>query len=193
MAISWSAYLVGWQANSHKEAKEMQISFTVLWLWVSRRENIIAGKRVEKPGLHSAVKSTLLNWVLIFINVSTLPKKLSLLFNDLGFKPPQLGCQSELGMKNGTIPDSAITATTSLNQYFGPQLARLDTVKEGCYDGAWIPKYQDIGQWIQVSGSWQNNKDYSSCHSGSSRSRTLRQKLVPYIQRRSRSISSLQR
>ena len=53
-------------------------------------------------------------------------------------------------MKSGKIPDSAITATTSLNQYCGPERARLDTVKSGSYVGAWIPKSQDIGQWIQV-------------------------------------------
>ena len=53
-------------------------------------------------------------------------------------------------MKNGKIPDSAITATTMLNQYYGPDRARLDQPKEGSYGGAWLPKYQDIGQWIQV-------------------------------------------
>lgn len=53
-------------------------------------------------------------------------------------------------MKNGKIPNSAITATTSLNQYFGPERARLDTVKSGSFGGAWIPKSQDVGQWIQV-------------------------------------------
>ena len=53
-------------------------------------------------------------------------------------------------MKNGKVPSSAITATTSLNQYFGPERARLDTVKSGSYAGAWIPKSQDLGQWIQV-------------------------------------------
>ena len=67
-----------------------------------------------------------------------------------GFEPPKLECQSELGMKSGKIPNSAITATTSLNQYYGPERARLDTVKLGSYAGAWIPKSQDAGQWIQV-------------------------------------------
>ncbi|KAL9955598.1 hypothetical protein ACROYT_G036941 [Oculina patagonica] len=67
-----------------------------------------------------------------------------------GFEPPKLVCQSDLGMKSGKIPDSAITATTSLNQYYGPERARLDTMVSGSYAGAWIPKSQDVGQWIQA-------------------------------------------
>ena len=53
-------------------------------------------------------------------------------------------------MKNGKIPNAAITATSMLNQYYGPERARLDTMKSGSYAGAWIPKANDIGQWIQV-------------------------------------------
>ena len=53
-------------------------------------------------------------------------------------------------MKSGKIPDSAITATTIYNQFYGPERARLDTVKSGSFNGAWIPKTQDMGQWIQV-------------------------------------------
>lgn len=68
----------------------------------------------------------------------------------LGFKPPKLDCQSELGMKSGKISHGAITATTSYNQYYGPERARLDTVKTGSFIGAWVPKTQDMGQWIQV-------------------------------------------
>jgi len=67
-----------------------------------------------------------------------------------GFDPPKLKCQSELGIKSGKIPDSAITATTIYNQYTGPERARLDTVKSGSFIGAWVPRTQDIGQWIQV-------------------------------------------
>nr|XP_058951355.1 uncharacterized protein LOC131778889 [Pocillopora verrucosa] len=68
-----------------------------------------------------------------------------------GFEPPKLECQAELGMSNGKIPNSAITATTSLNQYYGPERARLNTVKSGSFAGAWIPNAQDFGQWIQVN------------------------------------------
>ncbi|XP_068680517.1 uncharacterized protein, partial [Montipora foliosa] len=67
-----------------------------------------------------------------------------------GFEPPKLECQSELGMTTGQIPNSAITATSLYNQYYGPERARLQTSKTGSYAGAWIPKANDIGQWIQV-------------------------------------------
>ena len=67
-----------------------------------------------------------------------------------GFEPPKLECQSELGMKNGKIPNAAITATSVYSQYYGPERARLDTVKSGSYAGAWIPKANDLGQWIQA-------------------------------------------
>ena len=53
-------------------------------------------------------------------------------------------------MKSGRIPNSAITATSIYNQYYGPERARLDTVKSGSYAGAWIPKANDLGQWIEV-------------------------------------------
>ena len=53
-------------------------------------------------------------------------------------------------MKSGKVPNSAITATTSFDQYHGPERARLDTVKSGSYAGAWIPQSQDTGEWIQV-------------------------------------------
>ncbi|KAL9955591.1 hypothetical protein ACROYT_G036933 [Oculina patagonica] len=67
-----------------------------------------------------------------------------------GFEPPKLECQSDLGMKNGKIPDSAITASSSYSQHHGPERARLDTVRSGRYVGAWIPQSQNGGQWIQV-------------------------------------------
>ena len=53
-------------------------------------------------------------------------------------------------MKSGNIPNSAISATSSLNQYHGPERARLNTVKSGSFIGAWVPKTQDIGQFVQV-------------------------------------------
>ena len=53
-------------------------------------------------------------------------------------------------MKSGRIPNSAITATSILAQYYGTEHARLDTVKSGSYGGAWIPKANDLGQWIEV-------------------------------------------
>ena len=53
-------------------------------------------------------------------------------------------------MANGKLPNSAITATSINNQYSGSERARLETLKSGSYVGAWIPKSNDVGQWIQV-------------------------------------------
>ena len=53
-------------------------------------------------------------------------------------------------MKSGKIPNSAITATSSYSQNHGAERARLETVKSGSYAGAWIPKANDLGQWIGV-------------------------------------------
>lgn len=53
-------------------------------------------------------------------------------------------------MKSGDIPDNSISATSSLNQYHGPERARLNTVRSGSFIGAWVPKTQDIGQFIEV-------------------------------------------
>ena len=53
-------------------------------------------------------------------------------------------------MKSGNIPDSAISATSSYNKYYGPERARLNTVKSGSFIGGWVPKTQDYGQFIQV-------------------------------------------
>ena len=71
-------------------------------------------------------------------------------FHLLGFEPPVLKCQSALGMESDDIPDASISATTVYNQYYSPARARLHTIKEGSYGGAWLTKKNDLGQWIQV-------------------------------------------
>ena len=53
-------------------------------------------------------------------------------------------------MKSGNIPNSAISASSSFNQHHGPERARLNTMKSGSFIGAWVPKTQDVGQFIEV-------------------------------------------
>ena len=50
---------------------------------------------------------------------------------EIGFKPPVIVCASALGMENGHIPDTAITASSRYNQWWGPERARLNMQKEG--------------------------------------------------------------
>ena len=55
-----------------------------------------------------------------------------------------------LGMQNGQLPNSAITASSQLNSYYGPENARLHFHPQSGRNGAWIPKAQDHNQWLQV-------------------------------------------
>ena len=43
-----------------------------------------------------------------------------------GFGIPEIVCASPLGMENGTIPDSAIVASSRYSQDWGPERGRLN-------------------------------------------------------------------
>ena len=53
-------------------------------------------------------------------------------------------CISELGMKSGAIPDSAITGSAS-QQGYGPEHARIDNPQ-----GWYTPERQSSGDWLQI-------------------------------------------
>ena len=57
-----------------------------------------------------------------------------------------------LGMKDGTIQDSQITASSFNDDGHdhGPHRARLDLQREGNKRGAWSAGSNDVNQWIQV-------------------------------------------
>ena len=59
--------------------------------------------------------------------------------------------EGALGIQSGAIPDNAITVSSQLDGNHGPDRARLYTAKAGAKTGAWSAKYNDVGQWIQVS------------------------------------------
>ncbi|XP_046412192.1 discoidin domain-containing receptor 2-like isoform X1 [Neodiprion fabricii] len=59
-------------------------------------------------------------------------------------------CNSPLGMESGTIPDSAVNASSSYVTNVGPRYARLRKETAG---GAWCPKRPieaDVREWLQV-------------------------------------------
>eukprot|EP00058_Branchiostoma_floridae_P006902 XP_002592390.1 hypothetical protein BRAFLDRAFT_67255 [Branchiostoma floridae] len=56
-------------------------------------------------------------------------------------------CSDPLGMEFGAIPDGSITASSSLRAWYGPYRGRLNIVSGG---GAWVAKYNNIRQWLQV-------------------------------------------
>ena len=55
-----------------------------------------------------------------------------------------------LGIKNGTISDSQLTASSEWNSIHGPDNARLDRPNCGGRTGAWSAKHNDTNQWIQI-------------------------------------------
>ena len=55
-----------------------------------------------------------------------------------------------LGMKNGRIPSSAISASSKWDRYHGPNRGRLQITRRGRYIGAWSAKHNNPYQWIRV-------------------------------------------
>ncbi|XP_066270904.1 EGF-like repeat and discoidin I-like domain-containing protein 3 [Branchiostoma lanceolatum] len=59
-----------------------------------------------------------------------------------------INCSDPLGMESGAIPDDSITASTVFDIGFEPYYGRINGVAGG---GAWLPLYDGIGQWLQVT------------------------------------------
>ena len=55
-----------------------------------------------------------------------------------------------LGLQNGRIRNSAISASSRWNRYHAAWLARLKRPKRGRYAGAWCAKVNNHQQWLQV-------------------------------------------
>ncbi|KAL9956665.1 hypothetical protein ACROYT_G038180 [Oculina patagonica] len=63
----------------------------------------------------------------------------------------QSDCTTPLGMENGHIPDSAITASSFWNAALGPNNVRIYHRAGGGRAGSWSAKTNEKGQWIQVN------------------------------------------
>ena len=57
-------------------------------------------------------------------------------------------CVSGLGMEDGRIPDSRITASSKWDPNHGPGNARLNRPKTPPTTGSWSSKTNDLHQWI---------------------------------------------
>ena len=66
-------------------------------------------------------------------------------------KPSPQCREGALGIQSGAIPDNSITVSSQWDENHGPDRARLNITKAGAKRGAWSAKYNDVGQWIQVS------------------------------------------
>ena len=76
---------------------------------------------------------------------------MNVVFIKIGFptpKPPV--CLEALGMQNGEIRDSAITASTEYNAYYKAMNGRLHFLRRGERYGAWVAKKSDAFQYLQV-------------------------------------------
>lgn len=59
-------------------------------------------------------------------------------------------CQIQLGMQNGQIPDSSLSASSVLTALDGSQNGRLHLQAGSGLNGAWRPATDDTDQWIQT-------------------------------------------
>lgn len=60
-----------------------------------------------------------------------------------------------LGMENGKIPDSAITASSMANSAYRADQGRLNAKAESGGTGSWVPSAHNQQQWLQVNfGGW---------------------------------------
>ena len=62
-----------------------------------------------------------------------------------------IGCNGELGMRNGLIGDSQLTASSKWDSNHGPGNARLFRPKNGPNTGAWSSRANNRNQWLQVN------------------------------------------
>ncbi|CAH3022884.1 unnamed protein product [Porites evermanni] len=59
-------------------------------------------------------------------------------------------CDIPLGMQDGRITPSMLTASSMYNHYYGPWNARLHARNYGSTRGGWIAKYRNRNQWLQI-------------------------------------------
>ena len=68
-------------------------------------------------------------------------------------------CQDQLGMEDGRITDSQITASSEHSSSHGITNARLNRPAQSGTTGAWSAGTNDINQWMQVefeTSTWMN-------------------------------------
>ena len=56
----------------------------------------------------------------------------------------------QLGMQNGKLPDSALSASSEYSTQYGPENARLHFHPESGHYGGWVAAKQDHNQWLQA-------------------------------------------
>lgn len=59
-------------------------------------------------------------------------------------------CDVPLGLQDGRVTPSMLTASSMYNHYYGPWSARLQARNYGSTRGGWIAKYRNANQWLQI-------------------------------------------
>lgn len=59
-------------------------------------------------------------------------------------------CDVPLGLQDGRVTSSMLTASSMYNHYYGPWSARLQARNHGSTRGGWIAKYNNNKQWLQI-------------------------------------------
>ena len=59
-------------------------------------------------------------------------------------------CNTPLGLQNGRLRNSRITASSEYNVYTAARLGRLGLHKRGRYVGAWCARHNNKNQWFKV-------------------------------------------
>ena len=59
-------------------------------------------------------------------------------------------CEAPLGIQDGRITQSMMSASTFYNRYYGPWSARLQARNHGATRGGWIARINNNRQWLQI-------------------------------------------
>lgn len=62
-------------------------------------------------------------------------------------------CSKPLGVRNGRLRNSKISASSEFNKYHAAWLGRLGRVRHGKYVGAWCARHNNHNQWIKFDFS----------------------------------------
>lgn len=59
-------------------------------------------------------------------------------------------CDVPLGIQDGRITQSMLTASSMYNRYYGPWSARLQARNHGAVRGGWLARVNNNHQWLQI-------------------------------------------
>lgn len=83
----------------------------------------------------------------------TKEKKNGKFLNVLHFCISVSACSNPLGIKNGRLRNSKITASSEYNKHHAAWLGRLGRARRGSYVGAWCARHNNHNQWIKFDFS----------------------------------------